>query len=68
MAGAGSSAYWLDVGSSSGGNEYYQSGNLGAALTTTVNTLPTDGSTVYVTLWSLVDDTWQQHDVQLHRL
>ena len=57
-AGAGASAYWLDVGSSPGGNQYYQSGNLGNVTTTTVNGLPTDGSTVYVTLYSLVGGQW----------
>ena len=39
-AGSGASAYWLDVGSSPGGNQYYQSGNLGNVLSTTVNSLP----------------------------
>jgi len=57
-AGAGASAYWLDVGSSPGGNQYYQSGNLGNVLTVTVNGLPSDGSTVYVTLYSLVGGQW----------
>ncbi len=50
--------YWLDIGSTVGGNQYYQSGNLGTQLTTTVNTLPADGSTIYVTLYSLVGGTW----------
>ena len=50
--------FWLDVGSSPGGNNYYQSGNLGTATTTTVYSLPADGSEIYVTLWSLVGDTW----------
>ena len=57
-AGAGASAYWLDVGSSAGGNQYYQSGNLGSALTATVSNLPSNGSTVYVTLYSLVGGQW----------
>jgi List-Bact-rpt repeat protein len=57
-AGAGASAYWLDVGSTAGGNQYYQSGNLGGALTTTVSGLPEDGSTIYVTLYSLVGGQW----------
>jgi hypothetical protein len=57
-AGAGASAYWLDVGSTPGGNQYFQSGNLGNVLTVTVNGLPTDGSTVYVTLYSLVGAQW----------
>jgi len=57
-AGSGASAYWLDVGSSPGGNQYYQSGNLGDVLSTTVNTLPADGSQIYVTLYSLVNGQW----------
>jgi NADH:ubiquinone oxidoreductase subunit len=57
-AGAGASAYWLDVGGTTGGNQYYQSGNLGNVLTTTVNGLPTDGSTIYVTLHSLIGGAW----------
>jgi hypothetical protein len=57
-AGAGASAYWLDAGSTPGGNQYYQSGNLGNVLTTTVSGLPVDGSTVYVTLYSLISGTW----------
>jgi Putative Ig domain len=56
--GSGATAYWLDVGSTLYGNQYYQSGNLGNMLSTTVNGLPTDGSTVYVTLWSLVGGQW----------
>jgi hypothetical protein len=58
MAGAAASAYWLDVGSSSGGNNYYSSGNLGNVLTTTASGLPTDGSTIYVTLYSLISGVW----------
>jgi len=57
-AGSGATAYWLDIGSTPGGNQYYQSGNLGNVLTTTANGLPTDGSTVYVTLYSLVGGQW----------
>ncbi len=51
--------YWLDIGKEPGGNEYYQSGNLGTVLSTTVNSLPTDGSTIFVTWWYLVNGTWQ---------
>ena len=56
--GAGASAYWVDVGSTAGGNNYYSSGSLGNVLTTTVAGLPTNGSTVYVTLYSLVAGAW----------
>ncbi len=57
-AGAGASSYWLDVGSTPGGNQYSQSGNLGNVLTTTVSGLPTDGSTIYATLYSLIGGNW----------
>ena len=57
-AGAGASAYWLVVGSAAGGDDYYSSGNLGNALTAAVNGLPTNGSTVYVTLYSLIGGAW----------
>jgi hypothetical protein len=57
-AGSGASSYWLDVGSTSGGNNYYSSGNLGNVLTATVSGLPTDGSPVYATLYSLIGGTW----------
>ena len=56
-------------GSTPGGNNYYQSGNLGKVPpTTTANGLPTDGSTVYVTLWSLVNNQWVSNQYTLHRL
>ena len=51
-------AYWLDIGNVAGGNQYYQSGNLGNVLTTTVYSLPGNGTTVYVTLYSLVAGQW----------
>ena len=57
-AGVGASGYWLDIGSVAGGNQYYQSGNLGNLLTTTANGLPTNGSTVYVTLYTLIGGQW----------
>jgi len=57
-AGAGATAYWLDLGNVAGGNQYYQSGNLGNVTTVTVNGLPSDGSMVYATLYSLVGGQW----------
>ncbi len=57
-AGVGATAYRLDAGSTPGGTQYFQSGNLGNVLTVTANGLPMDGSTVYVTLWSLANGTW----------
>ena len=57
-AGSGSTAYWLDVGSDWGGNEYSQSGNLGDVLSTTVYTLPANNTVIYVTLYSYVGGQW----------
>jgi hypothetical protein len=57
-AGTGANAYWLDVGNVAGGNQWYQSGNLGNVLTTTAPNLPADGSTLYATLYSLVGGQW----------
>jgi len=57
-AGAAATAYWIDVGSTTGAHDIYSSGNLGNVLSTTVNGLPTDGSAVYVTLYSLVGTSW----------
>ena len=58
IAAAGTSAYWLTVGSTAGGDDYYSSGNLGNVLTATVIGLPTNGSPVYVTLYSLIVGVW----------
>ncbi len=49
--GSGAQNYWLYVGSTAGGAQYHDSGNLGTATSRTVNGLPNDGSTVYVRLW-----------------
>lgn len=49
----------IDVGSTQGGHEYYQSGILPrTTLSQTVDNLPTDGRKIYVTLWSLIDGKW----------
>ena len=61
LAGSQSSAYWIDAGSTQGGNQYFQSGNIGNVTTYQVTGLPTDGSTVYITLWSLVNGQWENN-------
>ncbi len=43
--------YWLYIGSTHGGNQHFNSGNLGTVNSYTSNNLPTDGSTVYIRLW-----------------
>jgi hypothetical protein len=50
--------YWLDIGSAPGGNDIYQSGNLGTQLSTTVYSLPANGNTIYATLYSYVGGQW----------
>lgn len=55
---SGASAYQLDIGSVALGHEYYDSGNLGNVLTTTATGLPTDGSTVYATLYWRISGVW----------
>jgi hypothetical protein len=54
----GSTQFWLTAGNAPGGNNYFNSGSLGNVLTTNVSGLPTDGSQVYVTLFSYVDGQW----------
>src|SRR6266446_388701 len=53
----GATAYWLLIGSSPNHSDIYSSGQL-QALSTTVNNIPTDGRTIYVTLLSLVNGSW----------
>jgi len=50
-------AYVLLVSNSSGGSDIYNSGVIGA-LSATVNTMPTDGRTIYVSLYSKVNNSW----------
>ena len=50
------------MGSTAGGNQYYQSGSLPTTtLAASVSGLPTDGSTVYVTLYSLIGGQWMHN-------
>jgi FG-GAP repeat len=59
-AATGASAYWLDVGTAQGqGNIFGQ--NLALATSRTVSGIPTDGSTVYVRLWTLANNAWQSN-------
>ncbi len=56
--------YWVDIGSTQGGNNYYQSGNIGTVLSLTVNNLPSDGSPVWVTWWYLINGSWSYIEYQ----
>jgi hypothetical protein len=57
---ANATAYWVDISAvAPGGNDVFQSGNLGNVPTVTVNNLPGTGSgTLYVTLYSYVGGQW----------
>ncbi|MGA9527191.1 MAG: beta-propeller fold lactonase family protein [Terriglobales bacterium] len=56
---ATATAFKLAVGSSAGGSQYYQSGSLSPTSTSaTVSMLPSDDSTVYVTLSWLINSSW----------
>ncbi len=61
VAGSGTSAYWLYVGTTPGGRDIYTQSQ-GSSLQATVSGLPTDGSSVYVRLWSRVSGAWQYAD------
>jgi hypothetical protein len=62
-AGTGVTSYWLEVGTAPGGKNIYPGANT-AALSATVAGLPTNGSAVYVRLWSLISATWVYDDYQ----
>jgi hypothetical protein len=56
--------YWLDIGDAPGGNDIYQSGNLGNVTTTTVTDMPSNGEEVYGTLWTLIGGQWYYNSYQ----
>src|SRR4030095_15417537 len=60
-AGTGVSAYWLTVGTNPGGTEIHP-GSRVTSLSETVFGLPTNGSRLYVRLWSLIGAGWEYED------
>jgi hypothetical protein len=62
--GCGTVNYWLDAGTSTSENFYYQSGNLGTATSVTAMNLPVwvinpnSPPQVYMTLWNLIGGNW----------
>ena len=59
----GADQYWLEVGSTLGGGDY-SGGDQGTNTSATVSGLPTDGSTVYVRLWTIRNGVWESADFQ----
>ncbi len=60
-AGSGATAYWLDVGSTAAGYDLF-SQSAGLATSQAVASLPINGSTVYVRLWTALGSAWQFND------
>src|ERR1700677_1352918 len=58
-AGSGVTEYWLTVGSTPNARDVYTAGQ-GTNLTQTV-TLPDDGRTLFVDIWSRINGTWQSN-------
>jgi hypothetical protein len=57
--------WWLYAGSTVNSSNYYDSGSLGAGtLSNTATGLPTNGSTIHVTLWYRVAGLWQSSSFQ----
>jgi hypothetical protein len=46
--------WWIYAGSTHGGRDLYNSGDLGLSTSTVISNLPTNGSTVHVRLWYLI--------------
>ncbi len=64
-SGNGVDDYWLYAGSTAGGRQYLDSGNIGSATNATVTGLPGDGSTVHIRLWYRENGgNWQYVDQQ----
>jgi CSLREA domain-containing protein len=59
--GTGASEYWLYVGTTPGGADLFNQDE-GIGLSQTETGLPTNGSPVYVRLWSLVSGAWLFND------
>ena len=60
-SGIGVTQYFLSVGRSAGGYDIYGQSQ-GTNQSVTLNNLPTDGSTIYVRLYSLINGNWLYRD------
>src|SRR5204863_10161350 len=60
-AGTGVPGYQLSVGTAPAGGDLFDQ-VVGTSLSATVTGLPTNGSTVYVRLWSLIGSVWNYRD------
>lgn len=62
-AGEGVQQFWLMIGLWPGGNTLY-SADQGQLTSAPVSGLPADGRTIYVRLWSYIDNQWVYNDYQ----
>jgi hypothetical protein len=60
--GAGASQYWLYCSKLTAGGTDLCNLNENTQLSQTIGGLPTDGSTLYIRLWSLTGSTWLFND------
>jgi hypothetical protein len=60
--GTGATQYWLFVGTTGIGSTNILAENQGTNTSKTVTGLPTNGSTVYVRLWTLMSVGWEYND------
>ena len=60
--GSGPAAYQLWLGTTGVGSQNLYDSGATKATTVTVNSLPTDGVTVFARLWSKIKGTWQSND------
>ncbi len=58
----GEDAYWLEVGTTEGGNDIFNSGNIGLTTSQEVTGIPLDGNDVYVRLWWKIGGIWESRD------
>lgn len=61
--GAPVTEWWLYMGSAAGAKDVLSSGSLGTSLSTTLNSVPTDGTQVFVRLWFKIAGEWKFVDL-----
>lgn len=64
-SGSNATQYWIYIGNSPGAADLY-SASQGSNLSVTLSGFPTDGRTVYVTLWSYICGVWQSNSYSYH--
>jgi hypothetical protein len=63
----GTQTYWIWVGTTAGGNDLYNQGQ-GLNTSATLSSLPTNGLTVYLRLFTFINNTWLFNDYTYQEL